>query len=445
MDNPLETPARTPKSEDSVMKNYTYGVVVALAVSLSFVAGVFLGGMGQTERGAAQAEGNLLGIGSSASQEAHDVDFAQYWEVWNMIKHRSIEKDVSDLDLFYGSLAGMVGALGDPYSVYFDPEVAAEFAKELEGEFEGIGAEIGIKKNQLIVIAPLPETPAEKAGLKPGDAILAIDDEETGGMLLEEAVRRIRGEGGTVVKLLIYREGMEEPTEVPITRDTINVDSVKLEIAETDGQRIAIVTITHFNDDTEGLFREAVRQVLLEDIDGVVLDLRNNPGGYLDTAVTVAGEWAQKSVIVVESFSDGENRNYTSDGSARLAQMPTVALVNGGSASASEIVAGALQDYGKAYVIGEQTFGKGSVQDYVEFEDGSALKLTIAKWLTPNGRSIDQEGIRPDEIVELTNEDYNEDRDPQLDRAYAVLLDPSSKSPTPLTDEEHAAEAEKAE
>lgn len=431
MDNQTDEQQRIPKSEDSVMKNYTFGVLLALAVTLSFMAGVFVGDLRPADA-TQDTELRLTGIGSGTPKEVKEVDFAQYWEVWSTIRDRSVEKDVSDMDLFYGSISGMVGALGDPYSVFFDPKQAAEFADELEGEFEGIGAEIGIKLNQLVVIAPLPDSPAEKAGLQAGDAIIAIDGEETAGMLLDEAVRRIRGKDGTQVTLQIFRKGLEEPKDVVITRAVIKADAVKLEIVQKDGKKIAHLTITSFNETTSAAFSEAVRKLLLEGADGLVLDLRNDPGGYLDTAVEVAGEWAPRSVIVMERFSEEDERNYTSEGSARLTQMPTVVLVNGGSASASEIVAGALQDYGLGYLIGEQTFGKGSVQDYMEFEDGSALKLTIAEWLTPKGRSINEEGIRPDEIVELTNDDYDNDRDPQLDRAVEVLVSPESKSPTPL-------------
>ncbi len=417
------------------MKGYTYGVVMALAVTLSFIAGVFMGDL-RPASGSPGAQARLTGIGSMAPKEFSDVDFSAFWEVWSMIKERSVEEEVSDLDLFYGAVSGMVGALDDPYSVFFDPALATEFANGLEGEFEGIGAEIGIKRNQLIVIAPLPETPAERAGLKPGDAILAIDDEDTFGMFLDEAVRRIRGTGGTDVRLLIYRDGMTEPEEVVITRARITVDSVKFSVIERDGKKVAHLVISSFNETTAAGFSDAVRKSLLEDVDGVVLDMRSNPGGYLDTAVKVAGEWVPRDVVLIEQFTEGDSRTYSSEGNARLTRMPTVVLVNGGSASASEIVAGALQDHDKAYVIGEQTFGKGSVQDYVEFEDGSALKLTIARWLTPDGRSIDKEGIRPDEIVALTDEDYDADRDPQLDRAVEAVLYPDRRTPTPLPEEE---------
>lgn len=415
---------------DPVVKNYSLGLIVVFLIIASFVAGVFFGDV----RPAAVAEAptedgvRLVNRDDAPPFRLNDVDFSEFWEVWGMVKERFAGEQKSDVEMFYGAIAGMVSSLEDPYSTFFDPDSADEFIRELEGTFEGIGTEIGIKKDQLTVIAPLPDTPAERAGLRAGDKIIAIDDTDTFGMSLEEAVKRIRGPKGTEVGLRIVRKGLDESLEIPITRDRIVVDSVRMTIEEQEGKKIAIVKISHFNEQTMPKFSAFIQDILLEDVDGFILDLRNNPGGFLETAVKVAGEWSPRSVIVVEKFSDGSSQNYTSNGNARLVDMPTVVLVNGGSASASEIVSGALQDYGKARIIGEQTFGKGSVQDYVGFDDGSALKLTIAQWLTPNGRSINEEGIEPDEVVEYTFEDYDNDVDPQLRRAMEVLIHPETIS-----------------
>jgi carboxyl-terminal processing protease len=405
---------------DKVAKGYRFGVSLALVAVVSFMLGVFFAELKASDNGVSQV-GTVLNRDATPAPGAEDVDFAHFWQVWEMIKDKYVSQPISDIDLYYGSITGMVAALEDPYSVFLDPEFAEEFALELSGSFEGIGAEIGIKKNQLTVIAPLPDTPAERAGLKAGDSILAIDEVDTFGMVIEEAVQRIRGPKGTEVVLLIYREGAEETQDISIIRDTIVIESVKWETRRSGEKDVGIITISHFNENTEGLFSEAVQDMILEDPDHLILDLRNNPGGFLDTAVTVAGEWVSSDVIVVEEFSDGSDHKYRSNGSARFADLPTIVLVNGGSASASEIVAGALQDHGKAIVIGETTFGKGSVQDYVEFLDKSALKLTIALWMTPNGRMIDKEGIAPDETVELTFEDFENDRDPQMDRALELV------------------------
>lgn len=418
---PVEAPKPGP---DKTSRGYGVGVLVALAVTVSFVAGVFFGELKSPSKLAARrpnADTKLTNVNSPPPEALEDIDFQAFWNVWQMVKERYVEQPTSDVKMFYGAIAGMVGSLQDPYSVFLDPEFAEKFSNELAGEFEGIGAEIGIKKDVLSVIAPLAGTPAEQAGLKAGDRILAIDGVDTTGMVVEDAVTRIRGPKGTQVKLLIMRDGLKEAKEVVITRATIVVQSVKWETKTVNGKKIGKIVISHFSENTEAKFNEAVRAVLADDPDALVLDLRNNPGGFLDTAVVVGGDWIGKDTIVVEKFSDGQQKNYPSDGLARLADLPTVVLVNGGSASASEIVAGALQDASKAVLVGEKTFGKGSVQDYVEFNDGSALKLTVALWLTPKGRTINKEGIAPDIEVEMTPEDYDADKDPQLDKAYEIL------------------------
>ncbi|MBI4457813.1 PDZ domain-containing protein [Candidatus Uhrbacteria bacterium] len=395
-------------------------VLATLLIIGSFAGGFFVGrakGVGQVPAG----EGQVTNREAPPPYLFKDVDFNQFWNVWKLVKEKYVGQPVSDVKMFYGAMAGMVAALGDPYSIYLDPEFADKFSQELSGTFEGIGAEIGVKKNQLTVIAPLSGTPAERAGLKSGDHILAIDGADTTGMTVEEAVTRIRGKKGTEVKLMVIRETLKEPKEIAIVRDAIVVVSVKWSVKEAGGKKIGVITISHFNDDTTERFNQAVREVLMQNIDGLALDLRNDPGGFLETAIDVAGEWIHEDVVVVEKFSDGQKKDYLSDGLARLADVPTVVLVNGGSASASEIVAGALQDYGKAKLVGEKTFGKGSVQDYMEFDDGSALKVSIALWLTPKGRSINQEGIAPDVEVKMTEEDYDADRDPQMDKALELL------------------------
>ena len=409
------------KPHDSVTRRYALGAIGAVLLLVGFLSGVAVAGLESDSTDGGLVPGRLVNTDAPPpSGISADIDFANFWDVWEIVKNRYVNQPVDELDMFYGAIKGVLASLDDPYSLYLDPETAAEFESELSGTFEGIGAEIGIKKDQLQIIAPLPDTPAERAGLMPGDAIYAIDGVDTFGMSTDEAVSKIRGPKGTEVMLLMGRDG-GEPYEVTIVRGMITVESVRWEIKEQDGVRVGAISLYQFNETSGPAFDEAVQSVLLENPDGVVLDMRNNPGGYLDTAVDVAGEWILRDVVVMEKFSDGSTRNYLSDGSARFADMPTVVLVNGGSASASEIVAGALQYHDKATVIGEQTFGKGSVQDYMELEDNSALKLTIALWLTPGGQSIDQEGITPDEVIELTDEDFDNDRDPQFDRAVEII------------------------
>jgi carboxyl-terminal processing protease len=424
-------PAPTQPARERVRKGYAWGAAMAVIVALSFTGGFLYAG--RLVRPAAgqpmlQCAGRVLNENAAPPYALKDVNFADYWKIWRTVKERHVTHSATDVEMFYGSIAGMVGALKDPYSIFLDPEMARKFSEELSGTFDGIGAEIGVKKNQLTIIAPLPDTPADKAGLKAGDKILAIDGADTTGMFVDDAVSRIRGPKGTEVKLMIMREGWKEPKDFAITRNTIVVESVKWKMASAaDKKRVAVITVSRFNEDTAAGFNQAVRSVLLENPDGLILDLRNNPGGFLDTAVKMAGEWVFRGVVVKEKMSDGTSRDYDSDGIARLADLRTVVLVNGGSASASEIVAGALQDYDKATLVGEQTYGKGSVQDYTEYDDGSALKLTVALWYTPKDRSIDKDGIKPDVEVKMTPEDFDADKDPQMDKALELVLQPMEK------------------
>ena len=399
-----------------------------ILISIFFVAallgGVFYAGM-LTGKIAAEDEAqnfaqqnlNLSNIG--VPQDLSDeVDFRLFWQIWQYVKNNYVQPEVADQDLFYGALAGIVASLGDPYSVFFTPEISEEFAQELSGNFEGIGAEIGIKDNQLQIIAPLSGNPAEKAGLRAGDWVLTIDDEDTRGMALDVAVSKIRGPKGTTVTLSILSADDEQPREVSIVRDTIEIDSVSWRPLD-DG--IAYIELLYFNENTLNDWNATVREVLAASPTGIILDMRNNPGGFLATAIEVAGEWVNGNTVVIEQSRGGERVEHRARRRAQFAEIPTVVLVNHGSASGSEIVAGALQDYKAATIVGVTTFGKGSVQDLREFRGGSAVKLTIAEWLTPNGRNINREGIMPDQVVELTREDFEAERDPQLDAATAVL------------------------
>lgn len=347
-----------------------------------------------------------------------DVNFDLFWQVWSTVKNEYVEKNISDKDLFYGALEGMVASLKDPYSVFLKPEISKEFSDELSGEFEGIGAEIGIKKDRLTVISPLPGTPAEKSGLKAGDKIYAIDGADTAGMFLDEAVNKIRGKKGTEVTLTVMRDSSKGSKEIKITRDAIKYDSVRWEMKDND---MAYIKVLHYNTDTEEKFSQAVNEVLKKNPEGIILDLRGNPGGFLDAAVKMASVWVEDGIIVTEKYSDTDKKEHDAVGKARLGDIKTVVLINGGSASGSEIVAGALKDHGKAVLIGEKTFGKGSVQSLENFEDGSSLKLTVAKWLTPNGTCINEKGVEPDIEIKMTDEDYNNDKDPQMDKAVEIL------------------------
>ncbi len=346
------------------------------------------------------------------------VSFDQFWHVWDQVKKQYVNQPADEVKMFYGAIEGMVAGLGDPYSVYFPPEKAKEFTTELSGEFGGIGAEIGKKSEQLVVIAPLPKSPAELAGIKPGDKIYAINGESTSGLAVDVAANKIRGQKGTVVTLTLSHANKDAIFDLKITRDIITIPTVMSEMKKNN---IAYIRIALFNKDTWHDFDKALNELLPKSPKGLVLDLRSNPGGYLDSAVQIASEWVESGTIVRQRLSVGPAQESTTLGTHRLANMPTVVLIDGGSASAAEIVSGALQDHKKATLLGQKTFGKGSVQSFDVLPDGSALKVTIAKWFTPNDRQIHEKGIEPDIFINLASSTPKVAVDTELDKALEIL------------------------
>ncbi len=366
-------------------------------------------------------QGSVLGQGQiPPAGVASDVEFKLFWEVWSSLKSRYYQQPLKDKDLFYGALSGLASGTGDPYTTFFEPQAAEDFDQSIQGSFGGIGAEIGMKKEVIQIVAPLADTPAEKAGLLAGDIIAKINGEETVGMSVDQAVHKIRGERGTSVVLSIYRSAAKKPLfDVSVIRDVIRITSVKSKMLD---QGIAYVEITSFNADTGDRLEIAIDKLLRDHPKGFILDLRNDPGGLLDQAQRVAAFWVGDQVVVKERRQGKIFEELRGVGTARLKDIPTIVLVNQGSASASEIVAGALQDYRVAKLVGTKTFGKGSVQELHDLSDGSAIKITIAEWLTPKERTIHKTGLEPDITVEQTPEDYAAKRDPVLDRARGILL-----------------------
>ncbi len=408
-------------------KKILFFLTAVVVVGAVFVLGFMAGSVFDLRRQLASEESVNIDeiIDLYSKTRSSSVSFEQFWEVWNEVKSSYVDQPVSEVDMFYGALSGMVAGLKDPYSVYFPPVEAEEFATDLSGRFDGIGAEIGIKDENLIVIAPLPESPAEKAGLRSGDKILAINGEGTGGITVEAAVKKIRGPKDTVVTLTIVSADQDTARDVPITRGKITIESVIYEVKDNN---IAYLRIAHFSDDTLAQFNQAVEKILAQKPAGLVLDMRSNPGGYLETSVLVASEWIKEgSLVVRQRVQNKEILDYPARGRHRLAEIPTVVLVDEGTASGSEIVAGALQDHGIAKLVGKKTFGKGSVQDFRVLPDGSALKITTAKWFTPLDKAIDKEGIMPD--IEIEGDMFIEDteaengvRDVGLEKAVEILL-----------------------
>ncbi len=398
-------------SEDIKRSPFTRVVIVILAL-----VGAYILGFGTSASLSNGVLGQQLTAFRLGGDKPASVNFDLFWNVWNKV-HSDYAGPIDDQKLVYGAIKGMVSGLDDPYTVFFDPDEAKRFSEDVQGEFSGIGIEIGIRNKVLTVIAPLDDTPAQKAGLKSGDSIIKIDDKDTTDMTINDAVSRIRGEKGTTVKLAVVAKDTTDLREVSVTRDTIQVKSVKYEVKNgTTGY----LRITQFSNDTPEATAAALSDLKKKSVKGIILDLRNNPGGYLEGAQEVASFFISRGVVVSEEGKDGRKHDlYTVTDS--MTNVPLVVLVNGGSASASEIVAGAIQDRGRGQLVGEKTFGKGSVQDIKNLPGGASLKVTIAKWLTPNGRQITGEGIKPDIEVKLSPDDEKASRDPQLDKALELL------------------------
>lgn len=369
-----------------------------------------------------QQDPHVVTVKGITNLEDPDVkaDFGLYWQVWEKLKDYHIKGgEVPDKELVYGSVSGLVGAFKDPHTVFFPPPEAKKFEEDVKGSFGGIGAEIGIRDEQLVIVAPLKDSPAEKAGLQPKDKILGIDGASTQGIGVSDAVTKIRGEIGTKVVLTILRNGWERPRDFSIVRDEIRVPTIDWDVKEGN---ILHLKFYSFNENASHLFYKAVLDGLTRGAKGMVLDLRNNPGGFLDVAVNITGWFVPKGVTVVtEDFRVGEDIVFRASGNEALKDFPVVVLVNAGSASASEILAGALRDHRGAQLVGETTFGKGTVQELQDLKDGSSIKITVAQWVLPKGDVIDGMGLKPDFEVKLSEEDIENDNDTQLIKAFEVL------------------------
>lgn len=388
-----------------------------LVVLVFFILGIYLGSTYRPEIE------KVAGISSKETPVATQVDFSPFWKVWNTMneKYPSASK-ISDQERVYGAISGLVGSLNDPYSVFFNPDETKSFEEEIAGNFDGIGMEVGMKDKILTVIAPLKDTPAYRANIKSGDKILKIDKKVTNGLSIEEAIKLIRGPKGTTVTLTIFREGDKQPREIKIVRDTIDMPTLDTDLRK-DG--IFVVKLYSFSANSADLFRNAMKKFAESGSDKLLLDLRGNPGGYLDAAVDMAS-WFLKggTVVVTEDYgSNKEPEIFRSKGYDIFTdKLKFVILIDGGSASASEILAGAMQDNKRAKIVGSQSFGKGSVQQVIDVTPNTILKITVAKWLTPNGTSISEKGLTPDYPIEITQKDFESKKDPQLDKATELLV-----------------------
>ena len=359
-----------------------------------------------------------------------NVDLSLFWDVWGIVDQNYVHEESleNEEEIVYGAIKGLVNSLNDPYSVFMTPKETEDFNVNLSGSLEGIGAELVMEDGLLTVLAPIKDSPAEAAGLKSGDIIFLIDNEHVAEMTFFESVMMIRGEKGTLVSLTVIREDSEEPLVIDIVREEINLSSVYYEMLD---DNIAYINISQFTDQTNKEFDEAVQEILLQGAEGLILDLRYNGGGYLDVSIDILSEFIEKEqigVIIAKRDPNDKEVEYTK-GEASLPSIPLVILINEGSASAAEILAGALQDYKRGVLIGTQSYGKGTVQEVDLLDNGSSLRLTVAKWLTPSGREIDKHGIEPDIIIELDIDELEDGTDSQLEEAvrYIKSLEPTEE------------------
>ncbi len=394
-----------------------YIVVAIFSFALGWQAGnigIFSGGPVKIDKDST----NVIPILND--QSGHNADMRLFWKVWSELEDNYVDEDaVKDENMVYGSIKGMVNSLDDPYTVFMTPEESVQFNESLEGTLEGIGAELTVKDKNLVIVSPLRKSPAEKAGLLPGDIIYKINDEIASDMTLVDAIMKIRGKKGTTVTLTIIRNKLDKSFDVSIVRDSIDIESVTVE--KIDGN-IVYLSVNQFNDKTNEEFGKAISGLILNEPKGLIVDLRFNGGGYLDISVQLLSYLLPKdtpAVLIKERSKKYEILK--TNGNPKLLNVPLVVIVNDSSASASEIVAGAIQDHKRGVILGAKSFGKGSVQEVEKFSDGSSIRLTIAKWFTPNGRNIDKVGLTPDVIVEITEDDITKTYDRQKEEAIKYL------------------------
>lgn len=413
-------------------KGNALGITLALLLAFgAFFSGFQVNGILSDDKQSA----NIFSIFAAEKDiptPTENIDLEKFWEVWDLLDEKftsaSSTLKISDEDKVNGAIKGMVRSFGDPYTVYMPPTESEAFNEDISGNFSGIGMEVGMRDNTITVISPLPDTPAEKAGLISGDLIIKIDDINTDGMSIDDAVRKIRGEKGTSVNLTVFRKGDTEFRKFTVVRDTIIIPTVKTEVKGN----VFVLKIFSFNAVAEMKTQEALREFVNSKADTLVLDLRGNPGGYLQSAVAISSFFLPTGKVVVrEHFSENEEEKlYRSSGKTfrEFGKKKMVILIDNGSASASEILAGALKEHEAATIIGTNSFGKGSVQELIDLPSGGALKVTIARWLTPNGLSISDGGLKPDIFINRTPQQRLDNIDPQLDAAVDFLHGKDVKS-----------------
>jgi carboxyl-terminal processing protease len=421
-----EEPETIAKKENQERKLQRFSnLLLGLSVVLLIFGAGYRVGEYYTKKGQQAQSNSVLNL-SQTKPATVPKDFDLFWSVWSLIEQKyADQKKVKPQKMLYGAIKGLVASLEDPYSYFMTPSENEQSKDSLGGKYEGIGAELGMKENRIVVVAPLENSPAQAAGLLAGDIILAVDEKKVAGWSLNQAVEKIRGKKGTVVKLTVSRQNEEQ--DISIKRDQIKVDSVKLSYK----QDVAYLKVSSFGDDTISGWDMAVEEIKnkwqSKKISGLIIDVRSNPGGYLEASVYLASEFLpQNSLVISQEYADQPTKEYKVTRQGKLLDIPTVVLINEGSASASEIFAGSLRDYNRAKLIGKKTYGKGSVQEALDLNNNTGLHLTIAKWVLPEGDWINAKGIKPEIEVDIDLKDGNtlEDKtDAQLQKAIEVITE----------------------
>jgi carboxyl-terminal processing protease len=422
--------------------NKTIRILLGVFIGVLLLAGSFSGGLVVgwllPERASAEAaqptpgnttaqSGAVADAGSSANTPA-DLEelFKPFWETWNIVQDQYVDQPVDEETMMRGAIDGMLESLGDPHTSYMDPDQYKQANMPMDGEYEGIGAWVDTTGDYVKIVSPMPDSPAEKAGLKANDIIVKVNGEDMTGIDGNLVLREILGPAGTDVTLSIQRESLEEPFDVTITRAKIVMPSVTGEIIEGD---IAYVQLYTFGEKTTNELRDTLTELMAQNPKGLILDLRNNGGGYLNTAIEVVSQFIGKGVVMYEEYGDGRKKSFDALSGGLATEIPLVVLVNEGTASASEITAGAIQDFARGQLVGMTTYGKGSVQNWIPLQDEKgAVRVTIARWLTPKERQINGIGLVPDVEVTISDEDIANEVDPQLAKAVEIL---KNASPTP--------------
>ena len=421
------------KTTRTILGLFVGGILLAGAFSGGFIAGHLMPFTGQLPviSDFLPSSPSVQPDQQSATPSELQTLFIPFWEAWNVVHEQFVDRPIDDQALMQGAIRGMMDALGDKQTFYMEPQVYENETSSLQGQYEGIGAYVDTDGEFLTIVSPIEGSPADKAGLMPGDKVIAIDGEDMKGVAPEQARLKVLGPQGTQVTLTVTRDGESDPLKFVITRAQIVIHSAEGKMLDN---KIGYVDINTFGDHTTQELRDTLDTLLKQKPQGIIIDLRNNPGGYLNTAVEVASEFIDNGVVLYEQYGDGSRDTHKVLGNGKATDIPIVVLINEGSASASEILAGALQDYGRAKLVGVQSYGKGSVQNWVPLSNNQgAARVTIARWLTPKERLIDHVGLTPDVNVEMTPEDFKAGRDPQLDAAKETLLDMINGKPIPTS------------